>query len=223
MSFGAQCTVMVCVQHVLPHHKFCCSSVNISQRVCAEKAHLLWIKWTSETVHKKLCRRNGWKRTLKKAEGMNINEGIFVVTTPNLQKTHSRAREGCGSLSSTLLMDVGELGARSRTPHCAQQRLCYHCCLQTASFRQWRVKRAQWEDKFGLSEPSSTWCCLAWCFTGNPLHIFLPLRIDIWFLCSAGLDACTLTDGGCTHLPTNRTKHSHTHTEDRASDFWPER
>lgn len=109
---------------------------------------------------------------------VNINEGIFVVTTPNLQKTHSRAREGCGSLSSTLLMDVGELGARSRTPHCAQQWLCYHCCLQT-SFRQWRVKRAQWEDKFGLSEPSSTWCCLAWCFTGNPLRIFLPLRIDI--------------------------------------------
>lgn len=34
-----QSTVMVCVQHVLLHHKFCCSSVNFILRVCAQKAY----------------------------------------------------------------------------------------------------------------------------------------------------------------------------------------
>lgn len=36
-----------------------------------------------------LCYRNSWKRTFKNAEGVKISEGIFLVTTPYIQKTLS--------------------------------------------------------------------------------------------------------------------------------------
>lgn len=36
----AESTVMVRVQHVLHHHKFCCCPVSVSLRVCAERAYL---------------------------------------------------------------------------------------------------------------------------------------------------------------------------------------
>ena len=131
----AESTVMVHVQHMLHHHKFCCCPVRIGPRVCAARAYLPWTKWTSETKSFAAGGENS-----QRTKGWSKREGTFVVTTSsNPKRTHSRVCEGWGSVPSTLLLDVGGLGTRSRTPHsapCEQQRLGCHCWSRQSPFRQ---------------------------------------------------------------------------------------
>lgn len=119
---------------------------------------------------------------------------------------------------STLLLDVGGLGTRSRTPHsapCEQQRLGCHCwCRQSRSDS--RVNRAQWEKPFCLvclNSPSHAAACSS--VMGNPLHT--AQNRHTFDFCTEKERTCAHMATDCAHLhglreQTHKTlTHTHTH------------